>query len=163
MINSLIAKMGGEKIAFLQIPKYFRTILVSTGILKEMGWGSIIYLAAITSIDPQLYEAAYMDGANRWQRMVHITLPGISGTVVVLMILRMGRIMDVGFEQVLLLYNDLVMDVGDVLETYVYRYGIEQGRFSYATAVGLFKSVIGLVLILISNQISKIGEDKSLI
>ncbi len=90
-------------------------------------------------------------------------IAGISGTVVVLMILRMGRIMDVGFEQVLLLYNDLVMDVGDVLETYVYRYGIEQGRFSYATAVGWFKSVIGLVLILISNQISKIGEDKSLI
>ena len=162
VVNSFIKDLGGTRIPFLQIPEYFRTILVSSGILKDMGWGSIIYLASITSIDQQLYEAAYIDGANRWQRMWHITLPGISGTIVVLLILRMGRIMNNGFEQVLLLYNDLVMKVGDVLETYTYRLGLQQGRFSYATAVGLFKSLIGLVMIVMTNYISKKISDKNL-
>lgn len=143
----------------LMDPGKFRTMLVLTEMWKEVGWGTIIYLAAISGINPELYDAARMDGANRFQLVRHITLPSIAGTIVILLILRTGHILNVGFDQIFILYNPLVYNVADVLETYVYRVGITLGRYSFATAAGLFQSAVGLVLLLITNRIAKrLGE-----
>jgi putative aldouronate transport system permease protein len=139
----------------LSTPETFRSVLVVTEILKEFGWSAIIYLAAITAIDPTLYEAAMVDGANRWQQMRHITLPAIRGVIVILFILHLGRILDAGFEQVFVMYNPSVYSVAEIIDTYVYRIGLVSGRFSLGTAVGVFKGVIGLFLILSSNQVLK--------
>ncbi|MGG4049624.1 ABC transporter permease [Paenibacillus favisporus] len=139
----------------LMDPGSFRSLLVASDVWKEVGWGTIIYLAAITGISPDLYDAGRMDGASRFRLIWHITLPSIAGTIVVLLILRTGHILNVGFDQIFVLYNPLVYSVADVLETYVYRVGISMGRFSFATAAGMFQSVIGLVMLLITNQISK--------
>ncbi|WP_143813051.1 sugar ABC transporter permease [Paenibacillus sp. XY044] len=153
---------GGGLLEFLGIstsplmdPGSFRSLLVASDLWKEVGWGTIIYLAAITGISPDLYDAGRIDGANRIQLVWHITLPSIAGTIVVLLILRTGHILNVGFDQIFVLYNPLVYSVADVLETYVYRVGISMGRFSFATAAGMFQSVIGLVMLLITNRISK--------
>jgi putative aldouronate transport system permease protein len=135
-------------------------MLVLQNIWKETGWGTIIILAAITAVDPQLYEAAKIDGANRWLQAWHVTLPGIRSVILVLLILRLGHIMDVGFEQVFLMNNGAVAQYADVFETYVYRNGIQSGQFSYSTAVGLFKSVVGLVLVIMANKLAKrFGEE----
>jgi len=155
IINYILKSITGTTIAFLQKPEYFRSILVITDIWKEAGWGTIVYLAAMTSIDSGLYEAAIIDGANRLQRIRYITIPGIASTIIVLLILRMGSILRNGFEQIFLLYSPLVYEVADVFETYTYRVGIREGRFSYATAVGMFQSVVGLILILTTNKIAK--------
>ncbi|HEY0828367.1 MAG TPA: ABC transporter permease subunit [Bacilli bacterium] len=156
LVNHLIQSFGFEPIPFLLEPEFFRTILVSAEVWKGLGWGTIIYLAAMTGIDPTLYESAKMDGATRIQQIRHITLPGIASTIIVLFILQLGYILDNGFEQVYLLYNPLTYDVADVIETYTYRIGLIDGRLSFAAAVGLFKAMIGFVLILLANRIARL-------
>jgi putative aldouronate transport system permease protein len=159
IINHIIKLFGGEPIAFLQEEKYFRSILVISDIWKGSGWGTIIYLAAISGIDESLYEAAIIDGATRMQRIRYVTIPGIMSTIIVLLILRSGSILRNGFEQIFLMYSPLVYDVADVFETYTYRVGLREGRFSYATAVGMFQSIVGLILIWTTNRLSrKFGE-----
>lgn len=154
-INQIIDAFGGEAIPFMQRPEWFRTIYVSSEAWQTVGWGTILYLAALTTIDDQLYEAARIDGANRWQQTWHITLPGIRPTMMVLLILNIGSFMAVGFEKVLLLQNPLIYSTADVISTYLYRVGIQSAQFSYATAIGLFEAVIGLTLVLGANFISR--------
>lgn len=142
----------------------FRPLLVISDIWKSSGWGTIVYLAAISSVSPEYYEAAMIDGATRFQRVRYITIPCISSTIIVLLILRVGGILDAGFDQVFMLYNSAVYDVADILDTYVYRIGMSQGNFALATAAGLFKSVVGLVLVLITNRAAKlIDKDAGII
>ncbi|BCG58244.1 ABC transporter permease [Paenibacillus sp. URB8-2] len=139
----------------LMDPRSFRGLLVLSEIWKNIGWGTIIYLAAISGINPELYDAAKVDGASRYRLIRHITIPSISGTIVILLILRTGHILSAGFDQVFVLYHPLVYEVADILDTYVYRVGLTSGRFSLATAAGLFQSVVGLVLLLITNAAAK--------
>ncbi|MFH5183296.1 ABC transporter permease [Paenibacillus sp. TAB 01] len=160
IINILMQNVGLHKYDFLTNENTFWGLLVLQNIWKETGWGTIIILAAITAVDTQLYEAAKIDGANRWRQTWHVTLPSIRSVILVLLILRLGHIMDVGFEQVFLMSNGAVSKVADVFETYVYRNGIQNGQFSYTTAVGLFKSVVGLILVILANRLAKkFGED----
>ncbi len=159
IINIVIKSLGREPIPFLQSVEHFRSVIVIMEIWKTSGWGTIVFLSAMAAIDPNLYEAAIIDGANRFQRIYHVTLPSIVSTIVVLLILRTGRILNNGFEQIFLLYNPLVYEVADVFETFTYRVGLREGRFSFATAVGMFQSVVGLILIFSTNAISrKVGE-----
>lgn len=159
VVNKYILQMGGETIPFLTSPKTFRTMVIGQTIWKETGFGTIIYLAALAGIDPQLYEAAIMDGANRFRQLWHITLPCIRSTVVTLLILRLGHILDNGFDQIFLMSNSLNRSVSEVFDVYVYTVGITRGAFSYSTAVGLFKSLIGIVLIYSANKLAKkVGE-----
>ncbi|MDF2725909.1 MAG: sugar transporter permease [Paenibacillus sp.] len=159
-INNLLATKGFERIELLTDPDYFRSLYVSQNIWKEAGWNAIIFLAALAAVDPTLYEAAVVDGAGRWRQMWHITLPALKSTIVILFILRLGSVMDIGFEHVYLLQNAMNLRVSDVFDTYVYRVGILQGEFGFTTAVGLFKSIVGLVLILLANRLSKkMGEE----
>ncbi|MDF2925666.1 MAG: protein lplB [Paenibacillaceae bacterium] len=155
VINEVIKFFGGQSIAFLQEPRYFRSIIVISDIWKEIGWGSIIYLAAMVSVPSELYEAGIIDGASRIRRIWHITLPGISSTIIVILILRMGSILKNGFEQIFLLYNPMVYNVADVFETYTYRVGLISGKFALSSAVGLFQSIVGLVLIVFVNKLAK--------
>jgi len=154
-INQIITAVGGSAIPFMQLPEWFRTIYISSEIWQTVGWGTILYLAALSTIDPQLYEAARIDGANRWRQTWHVTLPGIRPTMVVLLILNIGTFMAVGFEKILLLYNPLLYPTADVIATYLYRVGIGSSQFSYATAIGLFEAIIGLTLVLSANAISR--------
>jgi putative aldouronate transport system permease protein len=162
IINTLIGLFGIKPINFLSESEWFRTIYVSSGVWQSFGWNSIIYLAAIAGIDPQLYEAAEMDGANRWQKMRHITLPGILPTVIILLILNIGNLMDVGFEKINLLYNPATYETADVISTFVYRQGIQQANYSYSTAIGLFNNVINLILLVIVNRLSRKLTETSL-
>ncbi|MDD9269743.1 putative aldouronate transport system permease protein [Bacillus sp. 3255] len=155
IVNRWIEDAGGQSIGFMTSIDYFRTILVSSEVWKDLGWGAIIYLAAMTAIDPTLYEAARVDGASRLRMIWHITLPGIRNVIVLLLILKLGHIMDAGFDQIYILYNIQVYQVADILDTWVFRTGLQQLNFSLGAAVGLFKSVIGLVLVLGSNHLSK--------
>ncbi|WP_166239026.1 ABC transporter permease [Paenibacillus turpanensis] len=160
LVNKLLAAAGMERFQLLTDPDLFWLMLTAQTIWKEAGWGTIIFLAAIAGVDPQLYEAAKMDGANRLRQMWHVTLPSIRSVIVILLILRLGDMMDVGFEQVLLMYNGAVSEVAEVFDTYVYRVGIQQGQFSFSTAVGLFKSVVGLALVMAANTLAKkFGEE----
>lgn len=159
-INQLLVALGFAKFDFLTNKNFFWGMLTAQSIWKDAGWGTIIFLASMASIDPQLYEAGKMDGAGRFRQMWHITLPGIRPVIIILLILRIGHIMDVGFEQVFLMMNGAVSEVADVFDTYVYRLGVKQGQFSYSTAVGLFKSVVGLLLVIGANKLAKkFGED----
>ena len=155
VINNLIVSLGGEKIDFLTNPKWFRTVLIGSGMWKEAGWGTIIYMAALAGVDVQLYEAAMLDGANRWQRVWHITFPCIAGTVTVMLVMSMGNILENGFEQIWLLMNSPNREVADVLETYSYQVGLREGRYSFASAIGLFQSFVGMIMIFVSNFLSK--------
>jgi putative aldouronate transport system permease protein len=155
LFNRWIQDLGGEPITFLQSTEWFRTILVTSEIWKDIGWGSILYLAAIASIDPSLYEAARVDGASRLRMIWHITLPGIRSVIILLLILRIGHILDAGFDQIYIMYNIHVYSVSDIIDTWVFRTGLERLNFSLASAVGLFKSVIGLVLVLGANRLAK--------
>lgn len=160
VVNGLLKNFGFEPIFFLAKAEYFRPIVVVSSIWKEAGWGTIIYLAAITGINPELYEAAIVDGANRLQRLWHITLPCIRTTIVILLVLRIGSIMGNGFEQIFVLQNPQNLSVSEVFETYTYRVGILGGRFSFATTVGLFTSTVGMIFLIISNKIAKLlGEE----
>jgi len=159
LVYQIVENFGGEPKNFLMFPEYFRTIYVTSGVWQSMGWNSIIYLAALAGVDEEMYEAALIDGANRWHRIWYITLPSIMPTISVMLIMNLGRIMNVGFEKVILLYNGSTYETADIISTYVYRRGILGNDFSYATAVGLFQSVISIVLIVSSNKISaKLSE-----
>jgi putative aldouronate transport system permease protein len=155
LVNRWLVEWGIDAIPFLQSTDWFRSILVGSDIWQNAGWGAIIYLAAIVGIDPTLYEAARVDGASRLRMIWHITLPGIRNVIVLLLILRLGHMLDAGFEQIYILYNIQVYPVADIIDTWVFRTGLEQMNFSLASAVGLFKSVIGLILVLGANQLAK--------
>lgn len=158
-INQLIVNLGGEKINFLGSPQWFRPIIIIQSIWKECGWGTIIFLAALAGVDVEQYEAAVVDGAGRFRQLIHITLPALKSTIVILLIMRMGSVLNTGFEQIFLMTNSLNREVADVFDTYVYFLGITQGSFSYSTAVGLFKSIVGLILIQATNYLAKkMGE-----
>lgn len=154
-VNALRQLMGLEPVYFLAQKKYFRTLLVLSEIWKNIGYGSIVYLAAITNVDPTLYEAARVDGAGKLQQIVHVTLPAISEIIAIMLILTVGRVLDDNFDQIFNLYSPATYEVADVFETYIYRTGITEGKFSYTAAVGLFKSAISLTLILVTNRVSK--------
>ena len=155
IINYIITAFGGEPIYFLTSKRLFRPILIITNIWQSVGWGSVIYLASLASVNPNLYEAAEMDGANRLQKAWNISLPSILPVVTIMFILRLGRVLNAGFDQIFNLYNPLVYEVADIIDTYVYRVGIVEARYDFTTAVGLFKNVIGILLILITNRIVK--------
>lgn len=160
VINYLIEALGGESIDFLNSLTWFRPLLVITDVYKGVGWGTVVYLAAISGVDQGLYEAAIIDGANKFKQMWHITLPSIKNVIVVLAILSLGGILNAGFDQIFLLYNPTVYDVADTIDTYVYRRGMISADYSLATAAGLFKSVIAMILIIGTNKIAKLfGED----
>ncbi|MCM1189129.1 MAG: ABC transporter permease subunit [bacterium] len=163
IINEVVKLFNdGRGIDFLVSKKYFRSILVITDIYKGIGWGSIVYIAAISAIDATVYEAAMVDGANRLKQMWYITLPELKSTIVVMFILNMGGILNAGFEQILLLYNARVYEVADIIDTYVYRNGIMSSNYSLSTAAGLFKSVISMGLIIITNKIAHMLEEDGL-
>jgi putative aldouronate transport system permease protein len=154
-INSVIKSLGGQPTPFMQRPELFAPIFTFSGIWQHAGWASVIYLAALTGINPELIEAAVVDGAGRWQRMRHITLPGIAPVVTIMFLLRIGQILTVDYQMILLLYSPAIYDTADVLGTYIYRRGILGADFSFATAVGLFQALVGLVFIVSANRIAK--------
>lgn len=162
IINTLINAFGGKSINFMSIPSYFRGIYVISEVWQSLGWGAIIYLAAITNVDPVYYEAARLDGASRLRQMWSITLPCIAPTVSTMLILRVGSILDIGLEKVMLLYSPGIYETSDIIATFVYRQGMISGNMSYATAIGLFSSIINLVLLLIANYFSKRISDTGL-
>ncbi|WP_135548190.1 ABC transporter permease [Paenibacillus cymbidii] len=151
---------GQEPRNLLIDPHLFRSILVASDIWKDLGWGTIIYLAALTQVDPSLYEAAIVDGAGKWKQTWHVTLPSIRNVIVLLLILRIGFLMNAGFEQILVMENPAVLNVTEILDTFVFKYGLQQGNYSFATAIGVFNSVIALVLVLAAQWVSKLfGEE----
>jgi putative aldouronate transport system permease protein len=154
-VNLVLKLFGVEPIYFLASPQWFRSVLVSSEIWKELGWSTIVYLAALTGVNPELYEAAKVDGASRFQRLLYVTLPALYPVITILLILAIGRIINDDFDQVFNLYNQAVYNVGDVLSTYTYRMGLVQMDYSLATAVGLFKNVIAFTLVIIANYIAK--------
>lgn len=162
VINQIIVFFGGEASPLLQRPELYKAIYVITDLWKEMGWSSIIFVAAISGIDKTLYEAAVVDGAGRWKQMIHVTLPGIAPTIVVMLILKVGGLMSLGHEKTLLLYNESIYETADIISSYVYRSGLLEQKWSYSTAVGLFSSAINLTLVIITNKISKKLSDTSL-
>lgn len=162
VISRMLLERGGGRLEILMDPNWFRPLIIIETIWKEAGWGTIIYLAALSGVDSALYEAAVIDGAGRMRQMWHITLPGIRSTVIILLILRMGSFMDTGFEQIYLMRNSLNRSVAEVFDTYVYTRGVQQGYFSYATALGVFKSVISLILVLGANSLAKVFDEEGI-
>lgn len=154
VVNNLIRLFGGKEIYFMASPEWFRWILVISDIWKEAGFGTVVYLAAITAIDPTLYEAAAIDGAGKIKRIIHVTLPGMAPTIVLMATLALGRVMDAGFDQVFNMYNPLVYETGDIIDTYVYRTGLVGAKYGLATAVGVVKSVISFALIVVSYRLA---------
>ncbi|MCI8443085.1 MAG: sugar ABC transporter permease [Provencibacterium sp.] len=163
VITDFLVFLGMERTNLLSQPEYFRPVYIISGIWQGIGWGTIIYLSALTAIDPQQYEAAIVDGANRFHQIRYVTLPGIAPTVVTMFILQLGKVMSVGFEKIILLYNPNTYEVADVISSYVYRMGLSEGtQFSATTAIGLFSSAINFILILIANTLSKKLSNSSL-
>lgn len=162
LINAMIKQFGGQPVPFLTSDQWFQAIVILSDIWKEIGWSTILYLAALLAISPELYEAAAVDGASHLTRIWHISLPGILPVIVLVTLLRLGNILDAGFNQIFVLYSVPVYSVGDIIDTWVYRQGVLQFEFSLATAVGLFKGVIGLVLLVVANQTAKRLTDQSL-
>lgn len=162
VINHLITALGGEPISFMTEPGWFKSIYVFSGVWQQMGWSSIIYLAALAGVDPGLHEAARVDGASRQQRIWHINLPSIMPTIVVLLILNVGTVLGVGFEKVFLMQNPLNMSASDVISTHVYRSGILGAQYSFSAAVGLFNSIINFVLLVLVNRIARKVNETSL-
>ncbi len=164
IINNFIKSLGNEPIYFMGDTGWWRVIYVLSGIWKEAGWGTIVYLAAISGINGELYEAARIDGANKLRQMWHITLPGIRSTIAILLIMRMGQVLQVGFEQIYSLQNDMVLSVSDVISTYEYRIGLLSMQYSYTTALGLFKGVVGLIFVVLTNYIvNKLSDGESVL
>lgn len=155
VVNIMIKALGGSPINFMTDPKYFRSLYVGSGIWQGFGWGSIIYLAALSGIDPQMYEASQIDGASRWKQLLHITLPGIMPTVIIMLILSVGSMMSIGFEKIILMYNPSTYEVSDVISSYTYRRGILNADYSFGAAVGLFNSVVNFVLLISVNIFCK--------
>ncbi|CAM3133488.1 sugar ABC transporter permease [Paenibacillus taichungensis] len=162
MIVRFIEFLDLQPAAFLTDPAWFKTVYVFSGVWQSTGWGTIIYLAALSGVDPQLHEAAIMDGASRFKRMLHINLPTIVPTITIMLILNMGNILGLGFEKILLLQNSLNMEASDVISTYVYRAGLVNAQYSFSTAVGLFNSVVNVILLVTVNQIAKRTSENSL-
>lgn len=159
LFNDIIELFGGERSPLLQNPDLYRTIYVASGTWQEIGWGSIIYLSALSGVDSQLYEAAQIDGAGKWKQLIHVTLPGIAPTIIIMFILKMGTLMNMGYEKTILLYNPATYETADIISSYIYRIGLLEQDWSYSTAIGLFNSVINLGLLLITNKIArKCGE-----
>jgi len=162
LVNQLLMALGREPIAFLQSAEHFRKLIVISGIWKEMGWNAIIFLAALAGINPSLYEAAKIDGAGRWKQFVYITLPGLLPAIMILLLLKIGHILDSGLEQIYVFLNPLTLETGEVLDTYTYRVGVLAGQYSLTTAIGLFKSVVGFILLVIANRASKVTTGEGL-
>jgi putative aldouronate transport system permease protein len=161
-VNHVLKFFGFDPIYFLAENSLIRPILVTSGIWKEVGWGTIIYLAALAGVNPDLYEAAEIDGANRWQQTLKITIPSIMPTITILFLLKIGEFLDYGFERVWVMINPLTYENGEILDTYIYRAGLLQQEYSFTTAVGLFKSVVGLTLLIIANKFSRKATGESL-
>jgi putative aldouronate transport system permease protein len=161
-INNILYALGFERINFLMRAEWIRTVFITSRVWQTTGWGTILYLAALTNIDPTLYEAAMLDGANRLQQTLYVTLPGIAPTIVTLLILNVGWVLGVNFEQVFLMLDPLTHSTFDIIGTYLFRIGIQHAQFSFATAVGLFQSLIGITLLTVTNFISKKATDNSL-
>ncbi|WP_246066936.1 ABC transporter permease [Paenibacillus koleovorans] len=162
IVNQFLGLFGIEPIAFMTDPAWFKTVYVFSGVWQQMGWSSIIYLAALSSVDPQLHEAAKVDGASRFKRIVHINIPCIMPTIVILLILNVGTIMGVGFEKVFLMQNQVNIEASEVISTYVYKTGIIGSQFSYSAAIGLFNSVVNFILLIAVNQAAKKLNETSL-
>ena len=162
LINALRVLFGAERVAFMTEPKYFYPIYVISDIWQNMGWESIIYIAALASVNVQLYEAAEIDGAGRFQQMLNVTLPSIAPTIIILLIMRIGQMLSLGYEKIMLLYNPTIYETADVISTYVYRRGLVDGDYGYSAAVGLFNSVINFILLITANFMSKKITDSSL-
>lgn len=162
IFNEILKSLGREPINFMNDPKWFRPLYVATNIWQYSGWASIIYMAALTSIDPMLYEAAIVDGSNRFHALIHITIPSIMPTIIIMFILRMGRLMSIGMEKVLLMYSPGIYETADIISTFVYRKGILGAQYSFGSAVGLFNSVINMALLLFFNYLSKKVSETSL-
>lgn len=162
VVNSILNYFGKESIHFLARPEWFRTIYVTSDLWQNLGWNSILYIAALSNVNVELYDAAKVDGANRFQQIKSVTIPGIMPTIVITLILSIGRIMSVGYEKILLLYNELTYETADVISTYVYRIGLGNNNYSFATAVGMFEAVIGVVLVSSANWFAKKYSEISL-
>ncbi|MFC0302593.1 ABC transporter permease [Virgibacillus soli] len=162
LVNRIMVAMGGEPIPFLTSPSWFRHVFTWSGVWQTLGWGSIIYLAALSGVNPELHEAAKVDGATRMQRIIHINIPSILPTIIVLFILNIGSFMTVGFEKVLLMQNDLNAPTSDVIQTFVYQTGLLEGQYSFAAAIGLFDSVINITLLVVFNYVARKTSDNSL-
>ena len=162
LFNDLIVFFGGDRAPLLMNPGNYRPLYVGSGIWQSIGWNSIIYLAALSGVDPQLYESARIDGAGRWKLMKHITIPGITPTIIIMLILRIGSLMSVGYEKTILMYNDAILSTADVISSYVYRVGILEASWSFSTAVGLFNSAINFLLVIFANTISRKVSETSL-
>ena len=162
IFNQILTHLGLDPVAVLSNPSNFRHIYVWSGGLQNIGWGSIMYISVLTSVDPTLHEAATVDGATRFQRLLHIDLPAIVPTMVIMLIMKAGEIMDLGFEKAFLLQNSINLDYSEIISTYVYKIGIQGGQFSYSSAIGLFNNIINLILLVVVNKIAKKVSDISL-
>lgn len=162
LINDIIVFFGGERSPLLQNPDLYRTIYIISGIWQEVGWGSIIYLAALSGVDSQLYEAAMIDGAGKFKQLIFVTLPSIMPTIIIMLILKMGSLMSLGYEKTILLYNPATYETADIISSYVYRIGLLEQDWSYSTAIGLFNSLINFTLLIITNRLSKKISETSL-
>ncbi|WP_020615081.1 ABC transporter permease [Paenibacillus daejeonensis] len=162
LINNIIVSLGFEPINFMMKPEMFRSVYVLSEIWQHIGWETIIYLAALTAVDPRLYEAASIDGASRMRKLWHVTLPGISPAIVITLILNIGKVLEIGFEKVFLMQNPAIYETADIISTYVYRVGMEQGNFSYGASIDLFMGIISLIFIYSANQISRKVSETSL-
>lgn len=162
LVAQIVSLFTGESVNLLGKPEYWRSVYIVSGLWKELGFGSIIYLAALSGVDQQLYEAAAIDGASRFKQTLHVTLPGIAPTIIIMLILKIGQIMSVGYEKTILLYNPQVYETADIISSYVYRKGLQEFNYGYSTAVGMFNSVINLVLLVTANKISKKMTETSL-
>ncbi len=162
LINDIIVSLGGERSALLQNPAFYRSIYIISDIWQEVGWGSIIYLAALSGIDSQLYEAASIDGAGKLKQMIHVTIPGIMPTVIIMLILRMGSLMSMGYEKTILLYNPSTYETADIISSYIYRVGLLEQNWSYSTAIGLLNSIINCFMLVAANKLSKKVTENSL-
>jgi putative aldouronate transport system permease protein len=154
MVNKLVEFFGGQPILFMVSNTWFRTIIIGSDVWKTFGYGAIVYLAAISNVDPNIYEAAAIDGANRFEKIWHIILPSISSTIILLATLSLGSVLNAGFDQIYNMYTPLVYETGDIIDTYVYRMGLQRLQFSFATAVGLLKSVVSFILLVISYKLA---------
>ena len=162
LFNDIIAFFGGERHPLLQDPSLYRTIYILSGIWQQVGWGTIIYLSALAGVDSQLYEAAQIDGANKWKQTLHVTLPGIAPTIITMFILKIGKLMSMGYEKTILLYNPSTYETADIISSYVYRICLLDQDWSYSTAIGLFNSVINFILLILANKLSKKFSQTSL-
>ncbi len=162
IMNQLLALLGLPPVSFLSKPEYFRHIYVWSGVLKNVGWGSILYISVLTSVSPELHEAAVVDGASKLQRMLYIDIPSLIPTAIIMLIMRMGEIMDVGFEKVFLLQNSVNLNYSEIISTYVYKIGIQGGQFSYSSSIGLFNNLVNFALLIFVNKLAKRATDVSL-